>query len=364
MIKGKLEGLGWHNYELCKALVEAHPEDEFIFFFDRPFDDSFLFGDKVRGVVVAPPARHPILWWIWFEVSLPLYLKRYQIDVFLSLDSYCSLRSQVSTLMVTHDIAHVHYPDQVPAWPLRFYKKYVPKYLKRADHIITVSHFVKEDIITQYQIPAEKISVATNALRGTFKPVDENARVQVRQQYAAGTEYFFYLGAIHPRKNIDRLIQAFDQFKSKTQASTKLLIGGRFAWQTGAIKTAYDQSPYQDDIQFLGYLPDQELKQIMASALALTYVSLFEGFGFPILEAMHCEVPVITSNTSSMPEVAGEAALLVDPESIDEIAKAMQDLYLLPQLRYDLVEKGRRQRERFSWKKTADIVYEQLKAIE
>ena len=101
----------------------------------------------------------------------------------------------------------------------------------------------------------------------------------------------------------------------------------------------------------------------MASALALAYVSLFEGFGFPILEAMHCEVPVITSKTSSMPEVAGAAALLVDPESIAEIAKAMQDLYLLPQLQYDLVEKGRRQREGFSWEETADKVYNCLRSI-
>ena len=363
LIKGKLEGLGWHNYELCRALVAAHPEHEFVFFFDRPFDPVFLFGENVQGVVVSPPARHPVLWWIWFEWSLPYYLGKYKVDVLLSPDSYCSLRSKVPTLMVCHDIAHVHYPSQVPKWPLRFYNKYVPKYLQRADHVVTVSHFVKEDIIAQYDIPAEKISVATNALRGSFQAISEKVQRATKEQYAGGEDYFFYLGAIHPRKNIDRLIEAFDQFKISSKAKTKLLIGGRFAWQTGAIKSAYDQAVHRADITFLGYLSEEELRKVMASALALTYVSLFEGFGFPILEAMYCEVPVITSNKSSMPEVAGDAALLVDPECIEEIAQAMQNLYLLPQLRQELVEKGRLQRQRFSWQRTAEIVKEKLEEV-
>ena len=108
LIKCKMEGLGWHNYELCKALVKAHPEDEFLFLFDRPFDRSFIFADNVKGYIIPPPARHPLLWYAWFELSLPVFFGFYRPDVFLSPDSYCSLSARVPTLMITHDIAHIH----------------------------------------------------------------------------------------------------------------------------------------------------------------------------------------------------------------------------------------------------------------
>ncbi|HKK74364.1 MAG TPA: glycosyltransferase, partial [Saprospiraceae bacterium] len=126
---------------------------------------------------------------------------------------------------------------------------------------------------------------------------------------------------------------------------------------------AYEASPYRSDIQLLGYVAEQELPELLGSALALTYVSLFEGFGLPILEALHAEVPVITSDRSSMPEVAGAAALLVDPESVDSIAQAMQGIWIEPALRQNLIATGRVQREKYSWAETIRVVYEQLISI-
>ena len=362
LIKNKMEGLGWHNYELCKALVAAHPEDEFLFVFDRSFDHRFIFGDNVKGYVLPPPARHPILWYTWFEWSLPAFLKVHRPDVFLTMDSYCSLRSGVPTLMITHDIAHIHYPEQIPNRVLNYYNKYVPLFLERADHVMTVSSYVRQDIIETYGIPGEKVSVALNALRGQFAPISAQEQQQVRDLYSGGKNYFFYLGAIHPRKNIDRLIRAFDIFKRQTGSDFRLLIGGRFAWQTGAIKDAYDVSAFQEDIKFLGYIAEDNLPKILGAAWALTYVSLFEGFGLPILEAMHCDVAVITSNKSSMPEVAGQAALLVNPEEVDEIAGAMKQL-LEQKVRQRLIELGRVERQRFSWEATAQQVYARLKEL-
>lgn len=363
LIKDKLEGLGWHNYELCKALVAAYPQDEFLFLFDRPFDAEFIFGENVKGIIVPPPARSTWLWKAWFEWSLPWVFRIWKPDVFLSLDGYCSLRSKVPTALVVHDIAHVHYPEQIPKAVQRYYDRMVPRFLNRADCILAISNFVSKDIQEHYPIDPAKIRLAPNALRGTFHRLEEEEQQATRLKYAEGNPYFFYIGAIHPRKNLTSLIQAFDQFKAESGAKVKLLIGGRFAWKTGDIWQAYEQAQHQKDILFLGYLEEKDLRQVLGAALALTYVSLFEGFGLPLLEAMHAEVPILTSNVSSMPEVVGDAAVLVDPHSVEEIAGGLSTLYHDAELRKDLIEKGRDQRTKFSWDRTARIVYENLERI-
>ena len=176
-------------------------------------------------------------------------------------------------------------------------------------------------------------------------------------------DYFLFVGAVHPRKNVHRLIQAFDLFKKQTNSTLKLVICGRFAWQTGAVKAAFDTAYFKKDIIFTGYVPNEDVPKLTASAFAVVYTSLFEGFGLPILEAMNCDVPVITSNISAMPEVAGDAALLVNPESVSEIAAAMQTLIENPDLRQNLIERGRIQRKKFSWDKTAEIIYEKILTI-
>ena len=266
--------------------------------------------------------------------------------------------------MLVHDIAYKHYPEQIPDWGLRYYEKNNPKFMARADHICAISDFGKQDLLAHFNLLPEKISVAPNALRGSFVPVEPEQSAQVKEKYAAGQDYFFYVGAVHPRKNITRLLQAFDQFKQRTGAPIKLLIGGRLAWQTGSIQAAYEAAEYKSDIVFLGYLSEEELPAVLGTALALTYVSLFEGFGLPLLEAMHAEVPIITADRSSMPEVVGDAALLVNPESVDSITDAMLAIWSDPSLRQRLVLAGRKQRRRFSWEETAQLVYEQLLALQ
>jgi glycosyltransferase involved in cell wall biosynthesis len=360
LLKDKLEGIGWFTYEVLQRLVKLRPEDEFIFYFDRPFDESFVFGNNVKAVRLFPPARHPFLWYLWFEWSLPMAMKRDGAEVFLSPDGYCSLSTKVPTIMVAHDIAHHHFPEQVPYWARLYYNYFIPRYLKKADRIITVSQFTKKDIETSYSIDPDKMTVAHNGGRGTFMPLVEKVQDQVRAEFSEGCPYFFYTGAVHPRKNVHRLIAAFDAFKKKQDSNAKLLIGGRFAWQTGVVKTSYEQAEFKKDILFLGYLAEEELTSLMASALALVYVSNFEGFGLPVLEAMHCEVPVITSTVSSLPEVAGDAAILVSPDNTVEIEHALESLWSQPELRSNLIQKGKVRRTQFSWQKTAAIINDTL----
>ncbi len=360
LLKNQLEGVGWFTFEITKRLVQRYPEHKFIFFFDRRYEPEYLFGENVTPVVLFPPARMPLLWRWWFEISLPWALKKYQADVLLSFDGYCSLRAKTPTVIVTHDVAYLHMPDHIPPKILRYYQKYTPRFLQRAERIVTVSDYSKNDILQHFQIPADKIAVACNGCKSTFQPLKDADKQAIKADYAEEQDYFLYVGSIHPRKNVHRLIQAFDQFKKNTQSPVKLLIGGRFAWQTGEVKDAYDRANFKNDIQLLGYVSDEELPRLTGAALALVYVSLFEGFGVPLLEAMHCEVPVITSNVSSMPEVAGDATLLVNPYEVPEIANAMQQLYENSDLRQHLVEKGKIQREKFNWEKATDVVWENI----
>ncbi len=360
LLKDKLEGIGWVSYELLRRMVAAHPEDKFLFFFDRAYAPEFIFGDNVEAIVLAPPARHPILWFLWFEVALVRALKKYRADVFLSPDGYCSLRTATKTVMITHDLAHLHFPDHIPFLVKKYYNYFVPRYLQRAEQIVSVSEFTKQDIIRQYDIAPEKIQVIANACRADFVPLAFSEQEKVRTQYTAGQSYFFYLGAVHPRKNVPNLIKAFDQFKKQNPSSTQLLIGGRFAWQTGLVKTAYETATHQKDIQFLGYLKDEEAARLMASARCFIYISAFEGFGLPVLEAINCEVPVICSQVSSLPEVAGEAAILVDPYDLASIAQAMQRVSLDTALRKALINQAKQQKLQFSWERSATQLYDLL----
>lgn len=361
LLKDKLEGIGQVTYELLKRMVANHPEDEFIFLFDRPFDKEFVFAQNVKPIHAFPPARHSYLWYWWFEMSIPRILKREKVDVFFSPDGYCSLATEVPTVMITHDIAHVHYPNQLPDWALKYYNKYVPQFLEKADQIITVSKATKKDVVKTYGVDENKIQVIYNGCGDEFKPIDLSIQQSIRKKYTDGEDYFFYIGSINPRKNIHRLIEAFDLFKKKSGSTTKLLLGGRFAWKPEIIQNAFDASSYQSDIRFLDYIEKEELPKILGSAKALTYVSMLEGFGIPIVEAMNAEIPIITSNVSSMPEVAGQAALLVDPLNVNYIANALLEIDRDEELREELVRKGRVERKRFDWDLAAERVYEVLK---
>ena len=361
LLKDRLEGIGWFTYETVRRLVKNHPEHQFLFFFDRPFDEQFIFADNIKPIVIFPPARHPFLFYLWFEFGVTDALKKHKADVFLSTDGFLSLKTKVPTLLVIHDLAHVHFPNQVKFSEQKYYNYFMPKFAKRANRIATVSEYSKTDIHQQYQIPLNNIDVVYNGVRKAFQPIDELTKTTIKAKYSKGQDYFFYIGAVHPRKNIHRVITAFDQFKKSTNSPTKLLIAGRFAWQTGVVKTAYDEAVFQKDIQFLNYVADEEVPLLMGSALGFVYVSLFEGFGIPLLEAMNCEVPIITAAVSSMPEVVGEAAITVPPESIEAIQKAMIDIYVNEEKRDYLINAGKKQKELFSWDQTANKLMDSLR---
>ncbi len=362
LLKGKLEGIGYFNFEVLQRLVRNMPDDTFYFIFDRPFNPDSIFGKNVIPIVLLPPARHPILWFIWFEMSVARFLKKLKPDVFLSMDNYCTLNTKTRTVLAMHDIAFMHYPAEVPRIVLAYYKYFVPKFLTHAESIITVSEFCKRDILSKFKnISSEKIHVTYNGCRSEFIPISDTEKKSIRDQYTNGAPYFIYVGSINPRKNIDTLVKAFDIFKSQTENNVKLVLVGKVAWQKKKVIAAYKSAKFKKDIIFLGYVDAQKLPALLGAALALTYISLFEGFGVPIIEAMACEVPVITSNCTAMPEISKNAALLIDPNNTQEIVLAMQNIYSDTYLRTQLIELGKMRKNDFDWDITTMQIAEILR---
>ena len=355
--KGKLEGIGWFTFETLIRMTKNHPEHEFIFIFDRPYNPDYIFAENVTPVVIGPPARHPLLFYIWFDFQIPKVLKKYKADLFLSPDGYLSLRTKVPQLAVIHDINFVHRPEDLPWLIAKYYNYFFPKFARIAKRIATVSFYSKEDIARSFKIDYDKIDVVYDGINQIFEPLLEKEKTRVRKKYTEGCEYFLFVGALHPRKNVSGLLKAFDDFKSGAENNIKLIIVGGEMHKTGDIFETFDNMRFKNDVVFTGRVSTDHLHDIVGAALSLVFVPFFEGFGIPVVEAMSAGVPVICSNTTSMPEVGGNAVVYADPMKIDQITDAMIKMAYDKELRKELIEKGFEQKNKFSWDETTHLLW-------
>lgn len=363
LIKNKLEGIGWFTYETLKRIVADHPEHEFFFLFDRKPHPDFIFSNNVHPVILHPQARHPILWYLWFQWAVPRFLRKHRVDLFLSTDGFIPTRCNVPTLNVIHDINFHHYPQGLP-WSTRtYYRYFFPRFAQKSTHIVTVSQYSKDDLVKSYGTAPEKISVVHNGANGAFIPIPKEQKDLVKKKISKGEPYFVFVGALNPRKNVDRLIRAFDAFKKSTNQPHKLVIVGEAMFMTKSIEQALKSITHGDEVIFTGRLQLDELTQTMAAATALVFVPYFEGFGIPMVEAMYCHIPIIASNVTSMPEVAGDAAYYVNPFDEEEIAKALQEITENDSLREQLTAKAIERKTLFGWDQTAQKLYEVMERM-
>ena len=355
--KDRLEGYGHYVKEVFSRMVMQHPEHEFILVYDRPHNEEFNFGSNITSIIVSPAARHPLAFKYWYDVKAPLALRSLKPDVWVQPYGFCSLSTGIPQVLLVHDLAFKHYPKFVSWYHRLYYQQFTKKFIAKAKTIVTVSAFTKTDLIKQYAVRDEKIHIVHGAAGKWFHPVPWQVKEDVKDSFADGREYFLFTGGIHPRKNLITLLKAFSLFKKWQKSNMKLLVAGRLAWQYDDIVQKLKTYKYRDDVVLLGYLPDEQLARVTASAYALVYPSYFEGFGLPIVEAMQSEVPVITSNTSSMPEIGGDAALYADPNDPEAIAKHMLNLYKDEALRSGLIEAGKLQAAKFSWDTAAQLLW-------
>ncbi len=357
LIPGKLDGIGWFTFENVQRLTAGHPEHEFILIFDRKPPAELKFPKNTRIVILPPPARHPLLWFVRFEIFLPFLLRKIKPDVFVTPDGWMTLNSPVPCVQVIHDLNFVHFPEDIPFLTRKYYNILFRKYAHKATRIATVSHYSKNDLVKTWGIPPAKIDVTHNGCNEDYKLTSPGEKESTLKKYSGGFPYFLYVGALIPRKNISRMFEAFNDFKKQDTENTKLLIVGEKKWWTPKINESWEKLQYKNDVIFLGRLGVEELNQLYAASLALLFVPYFEGFGIPILEAFNSGAAVITSNVTSMPEVAGDAALLADPFSVDSITRAMLTMSTNTEKRAELLKKAEDRKKLFSWDQTAENLW-------
>jgi len=363
LMPGKLDGIGWFTYETLKRIVRAHPEVHFIFLFDRKYNKEVIFAENVTPVVLGPPTRHPILWYLWFECRIRTYLRRKQPDLFLSTDGFLSLHALTPSIAVIHDINFEHRPGDLPWLVRKYHRYYFPRFARKASRIVTVSEFSRRDIINQYEVPEEKVDLAYNGVNEHYNPISEDQALEVRREYTGGSPYFVFVGSIHPRKNITNLLKAFQLFKDEDKGDYKLVLVGEKFFLTGPMEEQLEKMKNKKDVIFTGRLTPNQLNEVLGAAWAMTFVPYFEGFGIPIVEAMKCDIPVIASKAASLPEIAGDAAIFASPESPASIRDCMVRMVREKGLREELIQKGRERRTLFSWDHTASELWNSVQQV-
>lgn len=357
LLPDRLDGIGWFGYQSLKRITQQHPEVHFIFLFDRPYAEEFIFSDNITPMILSPKARHPFLFYYWMQFSVKPLLNKIKPDLFLSIDGYLSLGAQCRQLPVIHDINFLHYPKDLPFWVRNYYNHFFPKFAKEAGRIATVSEFSKKDIAENYHIDPSNIDVVYNGINEHFDPIEEDVKKSVKEKFTGGCDYFLFVGSISKRKNIARLIRAFHLFKKETNSRMKLMLAGSIFWGESELSSLMKELNIESEIIFTGRVPDAELRNIMGAAFAMTYLPYFEGFGIPLVEAMQSGIPIIAAKASCLPEIAGDAALYANPFDEHEIKNAMLTLYNDDSLRVELIRQGNRRKDDFSWDRTASLLW-------
>ncbi len=361
VIPGKLDGIGWFSYQTFWRIARNNPDVDFRFIFDREPSRELNFPPNVKPVVLWPQARHPILYYWFFEKSVTKYLNQLKPDIFVSTDGFMSLKYKGRQIPVIHDLNFMHRPADLPFSTRWYYRYFFPRWAKTARRVATVSEYSKIDLMQTLGLSHEIIDVVHNGANEIFMPLDAETAKGVRNKFTGGKKYLVYVGSLHKRKNIGNTLVAFDRFKSTHVTDCRLVVVGNYLFGKNGIEKTLNALKYKQDVIFTGRLDNEDLALVVGASEALVLVSFFEGFGIPLIEAFNCDVPVITSNVTSLPEVAGDAGLIVNPHSVEEIAEAMKQIVSQPQLRESLVGKARIVRQKFSWEKTAELMWQSIK---
>ena len=369
-----IEGMLVYNKELMKQFFSHYPDHEYLFFFNslkHRFDTISLLQNRqnVSRVVMPIPTvgRDRIDLKLFFDIGLPFYMKRHRIDLFHGLRYFVPPSKSVKVVTTFHDLFALTIPQFSPEASNRSRTAWYARAAERSTMIISASQATKNDLMRFYDVPDWRIRVVPLAPASNFSPVtDTDRRQEIKSKYHLDFPYIMALGGPHPRKNLERVIMAFARFIGKGGSRHRLIFFGGSAGLLQLWAPLIHRLKLDDLVQFICPVPDEDLPGMYSLADLFVYPSLYEGFGIPVVEAMSCGTPVITSTISSMPEVAGGAAVLVDPASVEELSEAMFHILDDQELRCGLIEKGLRRASYFSWEKTARMtmdVYQEALAM-
>ena len=355
-------GIGRYTQELMRALRNQNHDIEITPFSVEPTDIKHETNlDKLPRIQKRTSNKLWRLNVMGAHLSRLCQDKLFQgIDIFHATDNVLPLLTGTKSVFTLHDLAFRLYPETHTVYNRWFLRIMMPRFLKSTEGIIAVSNSTKRDAEYFYKVSSGKVHVVYPGVGSQFKPVlDQNKLAFMRRTYGLPERYILYVGSIEPRKNLIRLFEAFGHVN---QADIRLVIAGRKGWRYRAIFEHLGTLGLEEKVIFTGFVPDDNLPALYSNAVAFVFPSLYEGFGLPILEAMACGTPVVSSNTSSLPEAAGEAAILIAPQDVQGWVDAINNLSCNPQLREELRQKGLRRVKDFSWdlaaEKTLSIYHE------
>lgn len=358
-LQGRKSGVGYYAENLLAGMMSVAPQHDYVLFSNRDIGDTRLPvpGERLydRGLIQARAA--------WMQTTLPGSIRRAAPDVCHFPNYLAPLSSPCPYVVTIHDMTLYITPRFHSFKKLVLDRTLLPHVARRAAGIVTVSNSAREDIVRHLRVPRDKVRVVMNAVSPTFRPVTDPARLSaVLHRYGIDVPYILFVGTIEPRKNIARLVQAFARLK-RAGFPHKLVLVGQPGWHFQPIYAEIEQQGVTRDVILTGYVPLEDLPVLYSGAECMAFPSLYEGFGLPVLEAMACGTPVVTSASSSLAEVAGDAALLVDPRSVEHITDALARVHDDPQLAGDLSTRGLARAARFTWENAARATLDLYEAV-
>lgn len=348
-LNGTGSGIDRYTYELLSALWRDGLGPMVVPIGNRRLGGATLPTGPGQAAAVRGP-RFPSRA-AWTFGMLPLWLRRSGFDVFHGTSYYAPLGSGVPTVVTFHDMSVFACPWTHPPSRVLRARAILGRVADDASAIITPSHAARQDAIRWLGIHPERLHVVAEAAAAHFRPVEARRAAEVAARYGFEPGFFLALGTVEPRKNLEASIEAVARLRA-AGTPVRLAVVGRLGWKVQSVKDTLERLGVRDLVRFLGFVPDEDLPALMSAATALVYPSLYEGFGLPIVEAMACGLPVITTRYGATAEVAGGAALLVDPRDPDAIALAMLSA-LEPRARASLAAAGARRTAEFSWERAA-----------
>jgi glycosyltransferase involved in cell wall biosynthesis len=354
-IGAQLAGNETYAVNLITALAEIDQSNRYTLYVTRQsaverFTNRWPNFQVKRTLPHTPLVRIP--------VTLSVELRKNRVDV-LHVQYTAPPRTPCPLVATIHDLSFEHLPETFKRRSRAQLRLTVRRTAKKAAQILTLSEFSRRDIIETYALDPERVFVTPPAAASHFARVTNETELRrIRTSYGIQRDYILALGSIQPRKNLVRLIKAYEGLRralNSTEQLPQLVLAGKRGWLEAETMRAAEQSEARDDIIFIGYVPDTDLAAVYSGALCFAYPSYFEGFGLPILEAMQCGTPVIAGNRTSLPAVAGDAALLVDPFDVGAIGNALAQIIKNADYRAQLRVKGVERAARFSWRKTAQL---------
>ena len=360
LLPGKVGGTETYARELLGAITTIDSQNQYYVFVNQECRDWPLpIGRNVERVVCPVFAKKQLSRYLFEQFFLPRLSKRYGINLLHSLGYMSPLFQQTESVVSILDILY-DYPGSVPKRAALWLLQHLVAL--RADHIITISQNSKKQIVSRLKVDEAKVTVTPLGpkIRG---PVGREGEVTLPQQIGSLGEYILAFSSFSESKNIPRLIEAFANVAEELPGGMKLVVVGHSPRNGALLRSLIDKHSIKDRVVLTGYLPDPVLAKVLREALLFAFPSLYEGFGIPVLEAMAAGVPVISSNAASLPEVCGDAALLFSPRDVTGIAVALKRVALDPELRADLIAKGKRNVARFSWEQTARMTLDVYKSL-